>query len=147
MTRITIEYPCRLRPESNRRGHWAKHSPREKKQRAQAALMCRAEAGPPPPANTYVIRLTRIAPRRLDTDNNARAAKATQDGVADWLGIDDGDERLFWDYQQEKGPPKTYAVRIEVVPNGCTTCVGDGVLRQRDRSATCPFCHGKGLAA
>ena len=62
----------------------------------------------------YVITLTRIAPRPLDSDNLARSFKAIRDGIADALGIDDGSKRLTWNYAQEKGPPKRYAVRIEI---------------------------------
>ena len=62
----------------------------------------------------YIITLTRIAPRSLDTDNLARSFKGIRDGIADALGIDDGSKRLTWNYAQEKGPPKRYAVRIEI---------------------------------
>ena len=69
------------------------------------------------PGATYVITLTRIAPRPLDTDNLARSFKAIRDGIADALGIDDGSKRLTWSYAQEKGPPKRYAVRIQIEAN------------------------------
>ena len=59
--------------------------------------------------------LTRIAPRQLDGDNLQSAFKATRDGVADWLGIDDGDKRLDWQYRQRSGGAKVYAVELEVI--------------------------------
>jgi hypothetical protein len=63
-----------------------------------------------------VVRLTRIGPRKLDSDNVAGACKATRDGVADWLGVDDGDEsRVRWVYAQERG---AYGVRVEVLADG-----------------------------
>jgi hypothetical protein len=61
------------------------------------------------------ITLTRIAPRRLDSDNLARSLKAVRDGIADAIGVDDGDPRLEWRYAQEQGAVREYAVRVEVV--------------------------------
>lgn len=60
------------------------------------------------------VTLTRIAPRALDDDNLRGALKATRDGVADALGIDDRDARVEWRYTQERGNPRTYAVRVTV---------------------------------
>ena len=61
-----------------------------------------------------VVTLIRKSSGTLDGDGLQSALKATRDGVADWLGVDDGDKRLTWRYQQERGAPKTYQVRIEV---------------------------------
>ena len=67
---------------------------------------------------TYVITLTRIAPRPLDSDNLARSFKAIRDGIADALKINDGSKRLTWNYEQRKGSkPKQYAVQIEIQTN------------------------------
>jgi len=66
-----------------------------------------------------LITLTRIAPRPLDDDNLARALKAIRDGVADAFKTNDSAKsKLRWGYGQEKGPPKKYAVRIEIQTNG-----------------------------
>ncbi len=57
------------------------------------------------------ILFVRIAPRKLDTDNNVDAFKSIRDGIARWFEVDDGDEeRWQWEYAQEKGP---YAIRVE----------------------------------
>jgi hypothetical protein len=45
----------------------------------------------------------------MDGDNSIGSLKAVRDGVADALGIDDGDPRLTWEYRQETGP---FGVRI-----------------------------------
>lgn len=58
-----------------------------------------------------IVTLTRVGPRTLDTDNLAGALKGVRDGVADALGIDDGDPRITWCYDQRKG---TYGVQIDV---------------------------------
>ena len=66
---------------------------------------------PEPP---LTITLTRIGPRTLDDDNLAGGFKHVRDGVADWLGIDDGDKRLTWRYEQRKGAPKEYAAEVRI---------------------------------
>lgn len=60
------------------------------------------------------VRLTRIAPSKLDDDNLSSGFKSTRDGVADALGIDDGSARVRWTYAQERGGVKVYAARVEV---------------------------------
>ena len=56
--------------------------------------------------------------------------KATRDGVADWLGVDDGDKRLSWRYAQ--------AWRAEDVPVRlrCLPPVAVGVMTTRTRGRT-----------
>ena len=62
-----------------------------------------------------VITITRVAPRALDSDNLAISAKSVRDGIADWLGVDDGDKRLTWRYEQRRGRPKEYAAEVAVM--------------------------------
>lgn len=61
------------------------------------------------------IVLTRVAPRKLDGDNLQSGFKAVRDGVAQWLGVDDGDDRLDWQYRQRNGGAKVYRVEIEII--------------------------------
>ena len=95
-----------------RQGMFGK-SARAKKQREAALLVCRSKFGkaPPPP---LVITITRIAPAELDTDNNVSSAKHIRDGISDWLGVNDRDKRLRWEYAQEKQGKGVYGVRIRV---------------------------------
>lgn len=59
-----------------------------------------------------VVRVVRIAPRRLDShDNVGMALKAVCDGVADALGVNDRDPRLVLQPDQEQGSPPR--VRVE----------------------------------
>ena len=105
--------------EANRREHWAKKARRAKDQRNVTAMVLRSKAiitGAALDRFHHVVKITRIAPRKLDTDNLARAMKACRDGVADWLGIDDADTRVTWEYGQERGGVREYAVRVEVRP-------------------------------
>lgn len=74
-----------------------------------------AKAGPPLPLR---ITLTRIGAKRLDSDNLAGAFKGVQDGVALARGVDDGDPRITWVYEQECRRPcggvQAYGVRIRI---------------------------------
>jgi hypothetical protein len=51
----------------------------------------------------------------LDGDNLQSGFKAVRDGVADWLGVDDGDKRIDWQYGQRSGGVNVYQVEIEVI--------------------------------
>lgn len=81
------------------------------RQRAKNALV--AIATPPSPPLSIV--LTRIGPKTLDSDNLAYAFKAVRDGVADWLGVDDGSDQLDWQYCQRTGGAGNYSVEVEVI--------------------------------
>lgn len=112
---IEIELALQTVSETNAHEHWRDRSKRANLQRRFAAFSLRAQPRVPP-APPCTVRLTRIAPRALDSDNAVGALKHVRDGVADWLGIDDRDPRVTWLYGQERGKPKTYAVRVEVMP-------------------------------
>lgn len=119
-----IEIPgLRIVSESNVREHWAKKNRRangskSKKnptlgQRPTVRLVLQSKATKP--ALPCVIRLVRIAPRKLDQGNIAAALKHVQDGCADWIGIDDRrDDLVKYEYMQEQ-KTKTYGLRIEIV--------------------------------
>ena len=100
--------------EANRRTHWRDRQRRAKRQRALAAWTlqskCRSVSMP------LTVTLTRIAPGKLDDDNLQSALKAVRDGVADAIGVDDGDSRYEWKYAQERGAD--YRVRIAIAPGG-----------------------------
>jgi hypothetical protein len=117
---IVIKMPIKTVSEANLREHWAQKARRSRKQRQVAALlthMAMRKFG-------FVVEgklritLTRIAPRKLDDDNNARAHKAVRDGIADALAIDDADERLEWVYAQQRGAVREYVVLVTIEEGG-----------------------------
>lgn len=114
---IEVLLPIRTRSEANLREHWARRARRARDHRLAARLMVRA-AGDPADisslSDAITVTLTRIAPRKLDSDNLARSFKAVRDGMADALGIDDGSSRITWCYAQRKGRPHEYAVLVEI---------------------------------
>ena len=108
-----VTLPLRLVTLENQREHWAKKAKRAKMQRWSSAMAMRGRQPYFDGDGSVRATLTRIAPRRLDPGNFQGCFKHVQDGVADWLGIDDGDPRIEWVYQQEQ-KPKTYACRIVI---------------------------------
>jgi hypothetical protein len=107
-----IEIPIRIESTLNKREHWAMRSRRASKHREHTVWALKA-AKMPDACLPKVVKLIRIAPRSLDTDNLAGGLKSVRDGVADWLHINDNDPRVSWQYGQRKGKPKQYAVEIE----------------------------------
>ena len=108
---------CKLVNSSNQRESRFVRSGRASKQRQGAlhrvANNVRAfQLVPKPP---YRVTIIRLSPRMLDADDNLNiAAKSIRDGVADALGINDGNEKqATWKYGQEQS--KRHGVRIEIV--------------------------------
>lgn len=114
---IVVTVPgCKVVSEANRRDHWAvkRRRARDQATMAHAALIGvgndardRIRAAP------FVrIRFTRVGGKRLDSDNLVGAFKAIRDTVAKWLRVDDGSDRLRFDWPvQECGET---GVRIEL---------------------------------
>jgi hypothetical protein len=64
------------------------------------------------------VRLIRIAPRRLDDDNNTAAFKWIRDAVAKALGVNDNHREGWWRPSQESQGPGVYGVRVELLEHG-----------------------------
>lgn len=114
MSPITVSLPLRIISEANGRQHWRKVAERKRTHRQTARLVLQQYARPMHEAATFDITLTRIAPRKLDDDNLASGFKAVRDGVADWLGIDDGSPRIRWQYAQQRGAAGHYSAAVQV---------------------------------
>ncbi len=110
----TVVVPVRTVSEANRHEHW-----RYRQKRAQlhnfavwSHLNMRRIALGKQVAMPVHVHITRIAPRKLDTDNLAGSQKFVRDAVAKFLGVDDGNEAMVtWSYGQEQA--KKYQVRID----------------------------------
>jgi hypothetical protein len=107
---MKVTIPVRTYSLTNQREHWAKKARRAKSERSWAYTLT---AGIRKLGLPLTVTLTRIAPRALDDDNIRAALKSIRDGVADRIGIDDGDSRVTWCYAQRRGKPREYAVEIE----------------------------------
>lgn len=108
---IDVLVPIKVVSVLNQREHWAARARRAKLHRESTYHAMRAEALFSGTTGPLEITLTRIAPRLLDDDNAIAGLKAARDGIADWLGRDDGDQLLTWRYGQQKG---AYGVRVTV---------------------------------
>lgn len=116
---LVVELPIRVTSAANERVHWTARAKRVRAHRTAIALAVGPSAGPAKLSSypAFRVKLTRIAPKALDAhDNLAHSCKGLVDGIADVLGVDDGDlKRVRWEYAQEKRAPKTYGLRIEIV--------------------------------
>lgn len=62
------------------------------------------------------ISLIGLRRRTLDDDNHVGACKHLRDAIAASLGIDDGDKRICWQYQQLQTKGREgVLVRVEIV--------------------------------
>lgn len=116
-TLYKAQFPIETKSEANLREHWTKKASRAKKQRADTYYCCIKEFGPHIKLDKNIkirVYLDRRASRKLDDDNLASAFKAVRDGVADYLGIDDGDERISWIYDQGKHNICAFHITIAV---------------------------------
>lgn len=122
--RLTFTVPVKATFTLNSREHWSARARKRKAERdaVKLAWLVAVKKRPSgqrtswaistmfgPPGHRLVVTLTRIGPRKLDSDNVQGALKAIRDEVAARLGLDDGDPRITWRYEQERG---AYAVRV-----------------------------------
>lgn len=99
---VRVTLPIRTISENNMREHWSSRAKRRKDQRGIVHLALPGHLRTCQPIGPYVITLTRIAPRKLDSDNLQGACKAIRDQVAEELAINDGDPAHEWRYEQRK---------------------------------------------
>lgn len=112
---IAFRIPLRLKSAANLREHWAVKAKRVLKERTATGIIARRKVPDLAAApGAFVATLTRVAPRALDDDNLRSAFKAVRDELAKQMGVDDRNPRVRWEYGQEKGKPKEYAVKIEI---------------------------------
>lgn len=103
--KVTLILPVKVKSEANQRCHWAVRQRRFKAQAQWLILLF----GASPLAGVALSRwlplritLTHIG-RKMDSDNLAGAFKGLRDSLADWCEVDDGDERISWEYAQHPG--------------------------------------------
>lgn len=118
MTRDLVSFvvPVRTHSKLNQRVHWAVRAKQTKAERDATWVAAIDPVNKERPVPPCVVSLTRVAPRELDNDNLRGALKAVRDEVAKILGVNDRDPSVKWEYWQERGKPKQYAVRIDIRP-------------------------------
>lgn len=121
MTTITAKVPVKLVNVANAREHWAVRAKRAKAQRLEtrSALMHHSRMPVLVALDSGIsITITRRGGRRMDDDGLTISAKHVRDGIADWLGIDDGDKRLTWVVKQDKAPLGMHWVDVVMTATG-----------------------------
>ena len=113
---IEVRMNMKIVSVANMRLHWAVKAKltRDQRNRTRMSLAAVAQSSGLEMLPATVV-LTRVAPRKLDGDNLQSGFKAVRDGVADWLGVDDGNGLIDWQYAQRSGKAGEYAVEIEVI--------------------------------
>lgn len=98
--------------------HWYRSNKRTKREHDEAWLSTHEAtinvSRPFTSCSHVTVLLTRVAPRKLDDDNLRTALKSIRDGVADALGIDDGDDRITFNYDQGRRGRNEYAVIVDI---------------------------------
>jgi hypothetical protein len=127
--RQTLNLPIRTVSEANSNEHWLTKAKRHQQQQHFVRLAYR----PPDLKQTTPCRvtLTRLAPRRLDSDNLQMSFKWIRDELSDLIlpeevktyvnrkgklktlkGRSDDDPRITWQYSQEKA--SVLGIRIDI---------------------------------
>lgn len=115
MKEINFQAPVKTISEANQREHFMVKYQRKREQQLgmlvalQNNLVGRTIEFP------CVVRLTRIGPKALDTDNLAGAMKHVQDAIARKLGVDDGDTgKVTWEYHQFPIKIREYGIKVSI---------------------------------
>jgi hypothetical protein len=114
---IEVDLPVRIVSEMNGRDHWTKVHKRSKDHHHAVFYtlvpfkkLLGMIAGSD---ERIVVTFTRLGPGHFDSDNLASGFKFCRDEVAKMLGINDGDERFDWRYEQVSARMHSARVRIE----------------------------------
>lgn len=106
---LFVALPLKTVNTLNSREHWRKLADRTKAHRFAAKVGLESVWTRTPKVLDFCffnggirVELTHVG-RKRDSDGVVASLKAVRDGVADALGIDDGDERVQWEYNQRKG--------------------------------------------
>lgn len=112
---IQFRPACRVVSEANRHDGWAEAMRRRKaQQKAVRAAWLTAPWGLHKGWQfPCVVTLTHHGPKMDKHDNLSRAFKGIVDAVAGLLGIDDGDDRVTWEYRQTTDGEPGVVVRVE----------------------------------
>lgn len=105
-----ITIPIRTVSALNAREHWRARTRRVKAERNATYWVLAPTRKPDMPCT---VRLTRVGPTNgLDEGDNLNSAfKAVRDQIAEWLGVNDRDPRVRWEYMQRRG--KLWGVEVE----------------------------------
>lgn len=116
---VKVTIPLKTISEANKAEHWFIKAKRHKMQKNAVALCLRSKLeGIRLPCK---IKVTRIAPRKLDSHDNLRMSqKFVIDQIAELIkpnmviGRADDDAGFHFEYDQRRGEVKEYAIEVEI---------------------------------
>jgi hypothetical protein len=111
---IHATVPLRTSRGQNEREHHMQRHRRVKAEREAVAWVLRPHT---PPSGPVTVLMRRVAPgsKGLDAHDNLPASlKAPVDQVAQWLGRDDSDPSITWQYGQRPGKKGEWLVEIVI---------------------------------
>ncbi len=111
---LEFDAPIKVISEANCRDHWTVRSRRRKAQQAEIDIMLLNALQGRKVELPCVVKLTRVAPKILDSDNLQSAFKATRDAIARRIGVDDGDPRIEFEYDQEAIGRREYNIQVQI---------------------------------
>lgn len=111
---LSFDAPIRIHSEANNRDHWATKSKRRKAQQQEMDAMLLNALRGRKVALPCTVKLTRVGPKKMDDDNWINGAKGIRDAIARRLGIDDGDPRIKFEYEQRPIGERSYNVLVEI---------------------------------
>ncbi len=110
---FSVSVPTVVRSEANSREHWGKKLRRKHDQWDALSIAFRSSPQALHLVNFPVVVTWTHIGRRMDAHENlGMAFKGLTDRLAQMLGIDDGDPRVTWRYEQRAGKPGV-ELRIE----------------------------------
>lgn len=112
----SVWVPIKLASALNERGSTRWRGARDKSIRGKFATIAAAILAQHRVKAPCTVVLTRWSSSLLDDDNAAGALKRARDGIADALGIDDGDSAVVWVVAQHRS--KHRGVFVEVYTPG-----------------------------
>lgn len=98
--------------EANQREHWAAKRTRKVKQQSDFSVLWKKYK--PKVTLPATITFTRFACNLMDSDNLAGAFKHVRDQLAKEIGIDDGSEKIRFEYKQEKIKKREHYFTVDV---------------------------------
>lgn len=111
---LEFDAPIITVSEANRREHWTARSLRRRLQRTAMTVFLKNALQGRSIQLPCLVKLTRIGPKAMDSDNLAGSQKGLRDAIAQVLGVDDGDPRIKFDYAQEAIGRREYNVRVSI---------------------------------
>lgn len=115
---LKFDAPIRTISEANNRDHWRVKSKRRQEQQLAMGLLLNNALRGRSVELPCTVKLTRVGPKTLDDDNLQSSFKACRDQIARRLGVDDGDKRIKFEYDQIAIGFREYNIKVEITSNG-----------------------------